>query len=162
MKRSLDTDYICQRSVARSPGSAPGQVSLQLAFDAALCGDFHLCEPPAHGAKLTLACCSRCVAASHARACPATNLRRRPTIAGCPAPAHKKALFGLPATETRRRCGFMSPRPCDLPAAHDCIHRVASPNLSSSRLLCVHTWGENSFHPSFALTGVGDVLAGHI
>ena len=52
--------------------------------------------------------------------------------------------------------------PRDLPAARDCIHCVASPDLSTSRLLCVHTTVKMSFHPSFALTGVGDVLAGHI
>ena len=71
-------------------------------------------------------------------------------------------LFGLPAAETRRRCGFTPLLPRDLPAARDCIHRVASPDLSTSRLLCVHTTVKMSFDPSFALTGVGDVLAGHI
>ena len=146
----------------KQPRNTPETVDPAVRLGSALYGDFHLRDPPAHGAELTLACLSRCIPASCARSCPATNLRRRPTIAGCPAPARKKALFGLPATETRRRRGFTPLRPGGAPTPPDCTHRVASPDLSTSRLLVVHTWGERGVHPSFDLTGVGDVLAGHI
>ena len=71
-------------------------------------------------------------------------------------------LFGLPATMTYRQCGFTPLLPCDFPPARDCIHRIASPDLPTSRLLFMQTRVKMSFHPSFALTGVGDVLAGHI